>query len=267
LPPGEDPDSLIRQQGVDALRARLDAAKDFIDHAVDHAFATRDLHDTREKTRFAAEMAPMIRQLDNAIARDSAIQNLAVRLGIPEPDYRRQVARAARAVSSDNQANGGAVETREQPLAVQEKNSALLCRYALSDPAVLSWLRNTGKQQILRDIPGSELLSLIWQSDIDLTDSSKFVVFLTTLSKEEERALSQLLSQPMPGGGLPDAQHALALLEIKQLHNQLLHSQSQLKQPNLDPVRIASLSQNIVTLRKEYLDRLALLPKIPPSAT
>lgn len=264
LPAGEDPDSLIRTRGVEALRTTLDSAKDFIDHAIDHAFVSRDLTDTREKTRFAAEMAPLIRQLDNAIARDAAIQNLAIRLGIPEADYRRQVARAAKAASSNDSA-GSVGQPAANPLPPQERNAALLCRYALSDPKILQWLRGTGKASILDDIPGTELLALIWKSEVDLTDSARLSLFLTTLRREEESALSQLLSQPMPGGQLIEAQHALELIEIERLKILYQRAQSQLKQPNLDPRRISSLNQDIVTLRKEYLDRLAQLPKIPPS--
>ncbi|WP_166443104.1 DNA primase [Phragmitibacter flavus] len=266
LPNGEDPDSLIRTQGVEALRSTLNAAKDFIDHAIDHAFASRDLTDTREKTRFSAEMAPLIRQLDNAIARDAAIQNLAIRLGIPEADYRRQVARAAKsAANNDTTGNGGSGQAAANPLPTQERNAALLCRYALSDTKILNWLRSTGKASILNDIPGTELLALIWNNDADLADTARLSLFLTTLQREEESALSQLLSQPMPGGQLAEAQHALELIEIERLKILYQRAHSQLKQPNLDPTRISSLNQDIVTLRKEYLDRLAQLPKIPPS--
>lgn len=262
LPEGEDPDSLIRQQGVEVFRERLDAAKDFIDYAIDHAFATRNLREIREKTRFCAEMAPLIRMLENPIARDAAIQNLSLRLGIPEADYRRQVARAAKPA-----ARGDSDHTTPQhtPLPQQERNAALLCRFALSDPKILEWLRSTGKEFILQDIPGTELLSLIWNDKSDLTDPNRLALFLTTLQREEERALSRLLSQPMPGGQLEEARQALELLEIERLNILYQRAQSELKQPNLDGERISSLQKKIMSLRKEYLDRLALLPKIPPS--
>lgn len=264
LPAGEDPDSLIRQHGADALRALLEQAGDFIDHAIAHATATRNLRDTREKTRFAAEMAPLIKLLDNQIARDAAIQNLAIRLGIPEADYRRQISRLAKTPPPTDSEQPG-TGSREVPLPPQEPNAALLCRYALSQPDILAWLRQTKRQEILQDLPGSEILALIWNHHDNLADPIRLSLFQTTLSREEERALSRLLSQPMPGGGLPEARHALELLEIKRLHNLLQHAQTQLKQPDLDPARIPTLTQRIVTLRKEYLDRLAQLPKIPPS--
>ena len=46
-------------------------------------------------------MAGLIRLLDNTIASDAAIQKVAVRLDLPEQDYRRQVARTPIVESMD----------------------------------------------------------------------------------------------------------------------------------------------------------------------
>lgn len=264
LPQGEDPDSLIRQQGPQAFKEKLDAAKDFFDHMIDFASSARDLTETREKSRFAGEMASMIRLLDNQIVRDAAIQKLCVRLGIPEADYRRQVARIAKPQPSAA-AQNTMLSQPMQPLPPQERNALMLCRLALAEAEILQWLRGTGQQEITRDIPGTELLSLVWNDASDLTDPARLSMFLTQLSREEEGAMSQLLSQPMPKGGKEEAKHALEGLEIKRLNNLLQRTQTQLKQPGLTVENIATLQQRVVTLRKEYLDRLAQLPKIPPS--
>lgn len=259
LPQGEDPDSLIRRRGADAFRNQIDAARDFFDHLLDFVSSTRDLNETREKSRFAADAAAMIRLLDNPIGRDAAIQKVASRLGIPEADYRRQVARTGRPV-----AGKGDVAPAQPPrsLAPQDKTSAMLLRLALADAEILRWLRGTGREEILKDIGGAELLSLVWKSTSTFTDAAALGAFLSTLPREEEQALSQLLSQPMPGGGMAEAEHALDALEAKRLHNLLQRAQTRLKEPNLPAARIAQLQQRVIALRKEYLDRLARLQDI-----
>lgn len=261
LPKGEDPDSLIRHQGAEAFQAKLDDARDFFDHMIDFASANRNLGETREKTRFASEMASMIQLLDNAIARDAAIQKVAVRLGLPEADYRRQVSRTAK----PSQAASGEIKVEvSTPLPPQDKLAEMLCHYALADVEILNWLRNTGQEGILKDIPGTELLALIWENSTNLADSTNLNVFLTTLRKEEDSAFSVMLSRSMPAGGLPEARHALEALELKRVHNLLQHAQTQLKQHGLAAGEVVKLQAQVIALRKEYLDRRALLQKIPP---
>ncbi len=261
LPKGEDPDSLIRHQGAEAFKAKLDDARDFFDYMIDFASANRNLGETREKTRFASEMASMIQLLDNAIARDAAIQKVAVRLGLPEADYRRQVSRTAK----PTQAVSGEIKVEvSTPLPPQDKIAEMVCLYALSDVEILNWLRKTGREEILQDIPGTELLALIWKNTTNLADTTHRNVFLTTLRKEEESALSLMLSRPMLAGGLPEAQHALEELELKRLDNLYQNAKTQLKQHGLVAEEVVKLQAQVIALRKEYLDRRALLQKIPP---
>ena len=258
LPQGEDPDSLVRGQGVEVFRSVLESARDFFEHMVDFAGKNRDLHETREKTRFAAEMAAMIALQENPIARDAAIQRVSVRLGIPEAEYRRQVARVMRAPQTPQRGSDNVeifVET--VPLPPQDKTASLLCRLALSDREILAWLRGRRLEDILKDVSGTELLALVWRSKSDLADDAKMPGFLATLTREEESALSQMLSKPMPKGGQHEAQQAIEALEVARLHNLWQNTQTQLKQPGLKPADVARLSQLVVSLRKEYLDRRA----------
>ena len=262
LPQGEDPDSLIRKQGTEAFRQVLDNAKDFFDHMIDHASSGKNLADMRERTRFASGMAGMINLLDNTMARDAAIQKVSVRLGIPEPDYRRQVARTTKAgnvgTTSSSKASEGA-----QAIPPQDKTATLLCQLALSDAEILDWLRSTGRQELLQSVTGTELLALIWNSTSDLSNPATLSAFLSSLSKEEESAINALLSTSRPSGGLSLAAQALEVLEVTRLQNLLQNAQSQLKQPGIDAKSIVALTSRVMELRKEYLDRRGRLQNIP----
>ena len=127
----------------------------------------------------------------------------------------------------------------------------MLCRYALADENILGWLRHSGRGEICRDIPGSELLGLVWQGTSNLADPATLNAFLSGLTRGEEAAFSQMLSTPMPEGGLPEAEHALERLELLRLQNLVERIQTQLKQPGLDAAKVADLNQRLLALRHE----------------
>ncbi len=262
LPAGEDPDSLIRKQGTEAFAATLTRSRDFFDHMIDYASSQAGFHETRMKTRFAGEMAGMIRLLDNPLARDEAIQKISARIGLPEADYRRQVSRTAKPVTQQSQDANKSVEA---PLPPQHKTAQLLTRYSLGNPEVLRWLRSVPLDHLLKDLMGADLLSLVWKSESDLSDSLKLGSFLTELGRAEAAAISQLLSAPLPEGGIEEAKHALEALEFQWVQNRLQFAQTQLKQAGLSPEAIAELQQQVVSLRKDYLDRRTQLQKVSTS--
>ena len=259
LPQGEDPDSLIRGKGVAVFQEYLGRARDFFDHMLDFASANRNLSEVRERTRFAGEMASMVLLVDNSIARDAAIQNVARRLGMPEDEFRRQIARTHKPASTPN---GATPAAQKQPsLPPQDKNAMLLCRFALSDEAILKWLRSTGREAILQDVAGCELLSLVWKSSANLADPSTLAASLSQMAREEELAITKLLTQPMPEGGREAAENALASLEVTRLNNLIQMLQLELKQPGLTSADLARLQERELVLRKEYLDRRGQLQK------
>ncbi len=53
MPPGEDPDSLIRKSGSDAFRARVDSAEDFFDFQVNHKLSATESKTTAGRVAFA----------------------------------------------------------------------------------------------------------------------------------------------------------------------------------------------------------------------
>jgi DNA primase len=259
LPQGEDPDSLIRGKGAEAFRNQIDTARDFFDHLLDFVSATRDLHETREKTRFAADAAALIRVLDNPIGRDAAIQKVALRLGIPEADYRRQISRLARPAAG--RADGGQTSATSQPLPPQDNTAVILVRLALADAEILHWLRSTGREEILRDLGGMELLGRIWKTPSDFPDAASLSAFISTLPIEEEHALNQILSQPMPAGNLQEAQDALAILEMKRLQNLVALAEARLKQPGWDIKMIAECK----SLKEQLAVKKGSLTKLMPT--
>lgn len=252
LPAGEDPDSLIRKQGPEAFAALLKGARDFIDYQVEIVGSRRNMDEMRERVKFAEEMAQNIRLLESPVARETAIQRVAVRLGIPEDTIRKLIARAQPKAGKDKAGATKNERPGKQLLASQDRNAQLLCQLALADAQVLEWLRHQPHADVLRDLPGTELLALVWRGSFDPLDPVGVNVFLTGLDHEEEAALTQILHQSSAtGGGLESAQHAMSALEIARLQMQKQRLQTQLKHPSLNPEDAAEIQREIMALHKQ----------------
>jgi len=263
LPEGEDPDSLIRNKGREAFEELIAGAREFIDFQVEHATTRRNFTETRERVRFADEMAENIRLLESTVARETSIQRVAVRLGLPEETFRKQVMRGFNAPKkSATIAKPGEGSGREL-LISQDKTAALLCRLALSSPEVLHWLRGLDSAGVVDDLPGTEMLARVWRATFDPDQDAARRAFFAGLDPAEESAFAELLAQPAPPGGIEDAQHALAALETTRLHNLIQRAQTQLKQPGLSPEAEGRLHEQIIAWRKEYLDRRKRSPDNP----
>lgn len=254
LPKGEDPDSYIRKNGIEAFGELIKEAKDFVDYQLASVGSRRDLTEMRERIKFAEEMAENVKLFDTPMAKETTIQRVARSLGISEEIMRKLVTKAAKGTS--NRAKKEAVNERpgEKLLASQDQTALLLCRLAIAEPEVLLWLREHGDQNILHDLSGTELLSRIWLDDYKPGNADAFNSFLLTLDRDEEAALTQVLHMPPAPGKLSDAQHALQILSITRLQQQKQRLQTQLKQPNLDPQEASDIQREIMDLHKELTE-------------
>jgi DNA primase len=79
LPPGEDPDSLVRGQGRAALDALVEKAGSLIDFFLDDLVGTGGVG---ASTRAARRMAEVLAQVEDEIVRDKLLRGAAGRLGV-----------------------------------------------------------------------------------------------------------------------------------------------------------------------------------------
>ncbi len=100
LPPGEDPDTLVRGQGADVLRKHLDDAVDVLDRKL-HILDERDYFSSIERTRSAVDrLLPTLRAAADPALRDIYVSKVADRTGVRretlEDELRRPQAGGAR---------------------------------------------------------------------------------------------------------------------------------------------------------------------------
>ncbi len=263
LPLGEDPDSLIRKEGADALRTIITEAPEFLEHQIRHMRASAKGDGMAERVRMAEQVASAISIFSGVAQRITAVNKVAKLLEISEEQLNAMVKRAGNEQKSGSQqrtpdAALNVADDAKKLLASQHKTAVLLCQMALGDAEVLHWLRETGCEDILRDVPGTDLLSLLVHSRYNPLDESSQPAFMAGLDRHQEAAFMQLQARPHPPGGLAEARQALYTLEIVRLRSLITLSKARQRQPGVTIEQIDELQQQLVglsALLKECLDR------------
>jgi DNA primase len=93
LPPGEDPDSLVRKEGVDALLGYLDDAVDVLDRKLQLLEEKGFLDSTRGRRQALDKLLPTLRAVSDDALRDLYLNTARDRLGFSEDTLVSEIAR------------------------------------------------------------------------------------------------------------------------------------------------------------------------------
>ncbi|HEY8551752.1 MAG TPA: DNA primase [Vicinamibacterales bacterium] len=95
LPPGKDPDLVVREQGAEAYQALIGGARPYLDFLIERAAAAHDTSTSSGRLAFLNALLPVAAGIPEAAARDQFADRLAVRAGISEDVVRQEIRRAA----------------------------------------------------------------------------------------------------------------------------------------------------------------------------
>lgn len=292
LPPGEDPDSLIRKQGADALKAILANAPEFFDFQIDRHGGTRNLDGLRERLAFARELAENIALVDDKMLQDSLIHRVTARLGVGEADIRRLVAEAKRAAdrvartvskreaaeirraeqsagppgapSGHPGAPGASADPMQQgmigDLTLSNRSVRMLCQLLLGDASARRTLTAQPPPDYLRDLPETEFLTRLWLADFDPGSTASVAAFTGSLSRPEQDAVARLMDQPLPPDAGTYAPECLASLWRQATQNRIRGLKAQLNDPRLEPARLEALTKELLDLTNRLNDTPPLAP-------
>jgi DNA primase len=108
LPEGADPDSFLRERGVEALRSRIVSAPTIIEHLIDDAASSVDPN-PRAKADAIAQLGPILAGVDSPIERGLYVERVARKfgvndLGLVKRELRRGLGRSAAGVAKHRDA-------------------------------------------------------------------------------------------------------------------------------------------------------------------
>ena len=191
LPPGEDPDSLIRKQGVEAFHAILREAGDFFDVTIERAFQEGGgALSPRAIASLAQRLAGYLHVLSEEALREATASKIAARLGISVGALMKAALKAA-PIEEET-----ACEVQEKPLKLSP-GVELLCRLMLTSYEVRAWLY---EQKVSFSEELDEELSLVQEllKQASLLDQHSQAVFLAQLPPALQRLISSWnLDRPM----------------------------------------------------------------------
>jgi DNA primase len=104
LPQGEDPDTVVRKEGPDALRRYMDDALDVLDRKL-QILEQRDFFSSIERTRSAVDrLLPTLRAAADPALRDIYVDKVAKRTGVRRETLEAEMRRARRRGPADGSA-------------------------------------------------------------------------------------------------------------------------------------------------------------------
>ncbi|MFL6584050.1 MAG: DNA primase [Chthoniobacterales bacterium] len=251
MPPGEDPDSMIRSKGREAFEQRIAAARDFFEVWLDRETAGADLDSLGVKMQLARRLGETVARIHDPLMRSEVASRVSARIGVPGAEFRRLLKQPSLRVTEERRS-----ETPQIP--PPRHDIAMLCLLALRDSAAREFLLSQDWREVLGQTPDAEMLIRILEPEIDPDDAASLNRFMTQLGPTEEALVSAWVIAKVPPNGVAVAQGWWAGLQQAAVRRQLQVAEGRMRIPRLSTGEEVVLQKQIVDLRKQ-LDDLSML--------
>lgn len=256
MPPGEDPDSLIRKPGgTETFKTLLANAQDFFDFQIQRLSQRCDLKTPRGQTQFCRHMAELILLVGDPVMRETISAKVTARVGLPLEEFRRLL----RSIKSPHyhapdlrSDTANAAPRFETPPPVID----LLFVTALQDADAATWLESQSPDLIQQSqTPGVDLLvRLLNLGSAQIQSPQAFSAFTASLNSAEEAYIASKQSAPLPSEPLQVAQDCWRGLEKQTYLRKRNILQSKLRQPELDLEQVLQIQKEIVALQQQLTE-------------
>ena len=250
LPPGEDPDSLVRRAGKEQFEKRVANARDFFDYWIDREIGSIDLTSMGTKIQAARSLAATASRVHDPVLRGEVVNKASARLGVAPADFESLLAKHARVPGGP--VNSSATETRAA--ASPPHDIVMLCLLALRDAGARNFLRAQNWREILEQVPDTNLLIRILESDLAPDDTASLNAFMATLSPEEERLASSWLMQKMPAATETVVEKWWQGICQSVMRRRLETAKNRIKVPGLSAGEVLNLQKQILDLQEQLHD-------------
>jgi len=254
MPAGEDPDSLVRNKGREEFEKQVRGAQDFFDYWIERETGKRDLNSLGEKMQLARTLAETISRVHDPFLRGQIVSKSSARLRVSAKEFERLLSSAKRPAGSPS---------REAPIAEEPRREiAMLCIFALRSVQVRDFLLTQNWREILAQIPDSDLLIRILESDQRLEDPASVNTFMSKLSRQDEQVVSSLLLHKVPNNAETIARKWWHGLMLPILRRKVEQAENKMRHPDITAGEEIILQKQIVDLRKQ-LDELSEFSSAP----
>lgn len=249
LPPGEDPDSLVRGEGGEAFRQRVEEAPDVFSHKILRARADGTLDDPGGLASLTSELASLLCQIPDPVLQDATRNQIAADLRL---DPARILAQMRRTKPSPPEIDTQEASTSPAPQPLELPEGCLfLCKLALASSEVCRWILEC-ENPSLADL-GSDFSLLEKIARFGAENDPASPALLALCSPSEQATLALLDTRHPPRDPLPSAHSTWQGLAIQYLRTRIDRTKVRLLDKSLPP-------SEVLIIQKELLDLRARLP-------
>ena len=270
LPAGEDPDSLLRKSGAEALRGVLESAIGYLDFFFARHAETLRTGDLAARTTVAREAAARIACLADPLMRESCLQEAAVRLSLDVALVRDEVRRETKRLAAQDARVVPDLAEDAPPAASTDtpfhRVFDSMAHLGLVSLAARRHLREV-RQEEWAALPGWEVLRPILDTEADPDDPASLNAFVATLGADLERRLLATMAEGTPKDPLGAARACLARLEELRSQARLHEIRSRLRDPSLPIEEVLRLQKLVVDLRDGLRDVVVSTTSAPSEST
>ncbi len=247
LPAGDDPDTYLKRDGVEAFRDLLKNAVEFFDFKLEKAKEKGLLQSAADRSAVLSECTEILSLMNDFAARENQINMVATLLQTSATVLRQQIALIKSQPKRAPRDYAAAEVDVVVPVAVQTPMHRIvvsLCHLTLSSGAAQHFL---GEQfealhEARRWLEGIPLLESILVAGPDPSSSAAVNTFLSGLSEPDRLALThEAVMKSAPVDGMQAAEMELALLSATVLQKRDSSVKAAMKDPHLTAERMVEL--------------------------
>jgi DNA primase len=185
LPEKDDPDTFVRANGADAFRALTAGAVALPDFFVDELDKRIDFKSTGGRARFDVSAKPLLRRLPEGSYRETILEALRSKMGLPLDSFRRLMEDAP------------ALVVPQQTHAIGKRKTVVqkVINLALHYPSAAARTADAERLAALNQ-PGADLLRRVFAAAAGISDSSTARVLETLRDDPDFQYLERIVAEP-----------------------------------------------------------------------
>ena len=264
LPDNHDPDLLITNYGPEKFIDLVKSAKAFHEYQIETLSGQLNLNNPRDRIQFANELSITISQVNDPIARDGYINDVAIRIGISADEFRKRV------VNSFNKKTPQVSTTKNEPkehdIINVEQDVEILIKLPLTDADTKKWIRNSiNINDELKSLKNFDLLSELFKSLPSSEEPEDINAFISSKDSHIATFLNDIIMKDYTHLSLVDAKKSLIRLKIKSLQEKIDLNKTFSRREGISNEEILTITSKVESQRKELLDFKKALTNIDES--
>ena len=242
MPPGKDPDALVREGGADAFRERITNAPDFFDYWIDRESRRTDLSSLKARMDLAGSLAITVSEIHDPMFRGQVEHKVATRLSIPVNEFKALVKKPSIAPVPISP---------EQVEVVRGHDIAMISMLALRDEQSRDFLLEQNWREVLEETPGTDLLTRILEGEVLPNDPASLNAFMSKLPAEDEGVISAWLMHRIPTNAVEVTESWWNGLRRSVFMRRLEVAKNRIKVPGLSAGEVVNLQKQILDLQEQ----------------